>query len=841
MTKQLIRDANSDRAFKKNGFLKMSLLSPATLNAISAIFKKYETEHQRVAKKIPFHSTQDSAEAELNRKVDQELKTLLAGELEKHFCNYRLLMGSFLIKEPGPDSALLPHQDWNFTNESEHICFNIWIPVEATTIDNGALRILPGSHAIIPTIRPNYVYPWAFEAAADLIHESMQDVKTQPGECVLINHAVIHGSHPNFSDKPRVAAALCIVPKEAEVLHYICDDGKTLEQYRLEPEDLFSLEKGVRPPSDCLKFKGRYEFPKVSSAKMKQWLLQQKKGETETLPARLFKNPDYAESLNRLGCCLLPLASEESCEKLMTLFREKIEKATISGLYANHNKNMVEQNAFISKAIHAILEKELNAQFENYDYFIGHFMVKSPHTTEEFSLHQDWNIVDENRFSSYQVWIPLATVDHANGGLFFLPGSHRLYDNYRSGSFGLTRVASDEIIAPYVAGAVIPKGTAFVYSNALFHASHPNLSDQFRVSLIVNIVQKNTPSFYFHKNIQEQTVDCFKLGSDDLLQHLPSLEKGLVPHEMTLADKVKPEQFFDNAAVTSKMLSRDLDELKLQDPAFFVRPALHIAKDRDLEAVLHTQGYVQLPFLNRQETDKLQKLFEAHCDLNSYERPRYTSLEFADFETRNIFYNAIRETIAGKLDLILKNYKIPILQFFVKMPSSDGDINFHTDTTLLLNPHLEPHYAVWIPLQDVDEHNGTITVVPESHLWYNGISSPFVTWSFLPYLDNIRERAVNLNIKAGQLIIFDNRLIHSSTFNTSSKPRISVAGRVTHQLSKYYSFYKKEGAENIFSIFEEPDNLYLDERWSPGQITSPTGRYAGEITQPSPSPSLIEI
>lgn len=826
----MLLNKHFEEEFNEKGFLKFPFIPLEKLEKLRAIYAQFASAHAAVSGNMFFHASQDSLNYSEAKSVDDALLQLLRPEIEKHFEGYRLLIGSFLVKEPGEHTYLHPHQDWNFTDEHRFYSFNIWIPLDAIHRENGSLLFLPGSHKIIPALRPNFKYEWAFNEAADVIKKNFIEVTTEPGECVLINHAVIHASSPNLTNKPRVAVVIGMIPKSADIMHYFSDDAKNLEVYHLQREDLYDIKSGVKPPEEKKILTGEYAFPKASAETVTRWLSRQ-----SLLPSpkkSILQDTSYQQDMDEQGFCLLQGIPQESIEKLRQLYEEAIKPFAQQGLHANHNRFTYEFNAQLSEKISALLQPFLDSNFKDCRVYIAHFMVKAPDTPSEMPLHQDWSIVDEQAYNAYQIWIPLQMVSPANGGLFVVPGSHRLFGNFRSGSLGLTRIPSDEHTQKLAIDLVTPPGSAVVYNNGLFHASYPNSTPDERVSVIVNVVQRDAPTYFFHQSAKATIIECYEMSGTDLLKNLPELEKGIVPASMKKSHEIAAPPF-DNRALTSAGFQEAANRAQKEKPYAHLLPGLHILKLRVAEEVLHHRGYIQMPFLEEKELAQLQHLYAQTNNAPPPSAARYTTQEAEAHSKRKEIHTSIRQILSAKIESLFKDYKLPILQFFVKMPGTTGDIDFHTDSTLLLNPHLEPHYGLWIPLKDVDETNGTMVMVPGSHLWNKFISATSIPWHFFSSKDKWVSKSITLKIKAGEIVLFDNRIIHSSTFNRTEVARVSVAGRLTHRNSRYYSFFKEN--EEI-RVFEEPDDYYQSPLWNTGGAPSQSGKFIGSMRPLLPVP-----
>lgn len=273
MSNTILKDSDLDGRFKMDGYLRLPLIDADGIIALRLLYEKTRVEHERVAHSNPFHSTQDTFDSDLIAQVDCEAKELLMPLVHRYFHDFKVLTANFLVKESGHGSVLHPHQDWNFVDETQHFSFNIWIPLEPTHRGNGCLRFLPGSHRILPTIRANDNYTWAFAEVKEILEPLLRDEPTSQGECILLNHAVVHGSYANLEERPRVALVLGMCPADASLRHYVCTDGSTLRTYSMMPEHILHLRKGEPPKGTALIDTSEFRFPMVSKSQLERWLV----------------------------------------------------------------------------------------------------------------------------------------------------------------------------------------------------------------------------------------------------------------------------------------------------------------------------------------------------------------------------------------------------------------------------------------------------------------------------------------------------------------------------------------------------------------------------------------
>lgn len=117
----------------------------------------------------------------------------------------------FWYKEPGNGKFIPWHQDINYWPMEPAINATAWVTLGYSVVENGCLRLLPGTHRQ----RTEHVdlgdAASAFQQGIDekLIDESkVVDMEMTPGQVVYFNEATFHGSKPNTSAIPRVAFSL---------------------------------------------------------------------------------------------------------------------------------------------------------------------------------------------------------------------------------------------------------------------------------------------------------------------------------------------------------------------------------------------------------------------------------------------------------------------------------------------------------------------------------------------------------------------------------------------------------------------------------------------------------
>jgi ectoine hydroxylase-related dioxygenase (phytanoyl-CoA dioxygenase family) len=115
---------------------------------------------------------------------------------------------------------------------------------------------------------------------------------------------------------------------------------------------------------------------------------------------------------------------------------------------------------------------------------------------------------------------------------------------------------------------------------------------------------------------------------------------------------------------------------------------------------------------------------------------------------------------------------------------------------------------------DVNESNGAFCLIEGSHKFSHSIYLEAINWPFFDYSSEFNSIKKVLNLKAGQMVLFDMRLIHNATANDSDKDRVVFCMRLTHKKSKYYSFSCEDMDNQIVSVYRQGPGIYLGDEWS---------------------------
>lgn len=117
----------------------------------------------------------------------------------------------YICKPPFDGHAVLWHQDGAYWNLAPMEALTLWLAVDASTPENGCLKMIPGSHRIpldkpeVRTGTPNMLYSSSRQALVDewLERSGVAELCLEPGDVSIHHPHILHCSEPNASARRR--------------------------------------------------------------------------------------------------------------------------------------------------------------------------------------------------------------------------------------------------------------------------------------------------------------------------------------------------------------------------------------------------------------------------------------------------------------------------------------------------------------------------------------------------------------------------------------------------------------------------------------------------------------
>ena len=194
-----------------------------------------------------YHTTNVHEDRTTARRIDLELKTLMGPAAAKALPGHVPFLAAFILKGRHGGAVGL-HPDWTYTDERRYRAVLFWCPIVDTDADNGTLHVIPGSHRWVRGLRGSGDFGSPVEGVADrLLATHSETVPLRAGEAIVYDAALLHGSAPSRSDRPRPAAALAVAPVAAPLVHFHREAGGPVEGYLIDESYYTTQPHAARP------------------------------------------------------------------------------------------------------------------------------------------------------------------------------------------------------------------------------------------------------------------------------------------------------------------------------------------------------------------------------------------------------------------------------------------------------------------------------------------------------------------------------------------------------------------------------------------------------------------
>lgn len=490
------RDPDLQRSMELDGFVVVDLPT-SVIDELEAIYRG-----TRPPSLTGFTATIQLEDYGYRREVHHRVQEALAGVLAELLDDHRTVAGNYVVKQPGP-WQVEPHQDFDFVDESSARAVLGWIPLHDVDDDGSCLQVVPGSHRLATVPRGSGDHRFPFAPALDRLKaERSLAVPLRRGQAVIYDSRTLHGSGPNRMSVERAAAAFAAIPAAAALLHFHVNDDSTVTVVDVD-DDIYAdtpfhtypvrgTVRGVQPlpdvpdhgPVACIAALDALDPPPTTAPRPRVGRLRNDVGAT-------LRDPEHERAYLDDGFVVMPFLEPHEVAALTQAYWE-MALDDDHGLTIDYARP---DRAFMSR-IEELLQPVWDRHFD--DVFVDHvpvcasFIVKHPGPASNMFLHEDRTWVDERRFRSGTLWIPLADVgpDTDNGGLQIIRHSHLRMA-------GWSGTGTPDVIAPHhdqlrhgLEWVTAPAGHAVYYDSRTIHASPANRSDAARIVIACGVAPR---------------------------------------------------------------------------------------------------------------------------------------------------------------------------------------------------------------------------------------------------------------------------------------------------------------------------------------------------------------
>jgi ectoine hydroxylase-related dioxygenase (phytanoyl-CoA dioxygenase family) len=524
-----------------------------------------------------------------------------------------------------------------------------------------------------------------------------------------------------------------------------------------------------------------------------------------SLRSAFFANKQINSQFELNGFVVLPLLNAEEIKYLNEAYNSNLFNNP-EGFYSSSFSINESVKLKLNSGIDAIVGPKVNQHFNSFKTLGCCYLSKAPGAIGQMPIHQDWTVVDETKFDSVTIWIPLQDVDEFNGAMQVIPGSHRFSDALRSPLFDNPLSEIENEIRKDLQLITLKAGEALIFSQSLIHASPANQSNTNRLAVTFGLIPETADLLFYYKNPETFQAEKYLVPKNFFENYNTKIGQkpidGILIKEFNYSQiKITPDEY---------RLKKHIYQLKTNKKINMKQ----IFKDKVNQDFFEKEGYLILPTLDKQEIESLTLYYES-LHLNDEKGFGFhVSMDQSDKGLCAEIQTNIWKTVLPKLDEYVENYKPFVASYVIKESNPKGMVPAHQDWTFV-DKENEGFGSItcWTALVDMTLDNGCMGVIKGSNkLMQNFRPSPSPQtpvplsdhmFSIFPYLKT-------LEMKAGETLFFDNRTFHASPPNTTNEIRLAVGVGITQKDAELvHYFLKPDGNKNTILKYKVDENFFL--------------------------------
>lgn len=205
-------------------------------------------------------------------------------------------------------------------------------------------------------------------------------------------------------------------------------------------------------------------------------------------------------------------------------------------------------------------------------------------------------------------------------------------------------------------------------------------------------------------------------------------------------------------------------------------------------------GYLVVDFYSSEKVDELKNEFNR---LNLTISSDYAATIDSDTKSKIEINGLLERFFEPLINQVLFNYTFLFGAFTIKQVGDKSVKPSHQDWSFVDEDQFSG-IGVWCPLNNVNELNGCLGVIPGSHRYIKNYRGTQTRTEFEPVASYAEKNLFKfLEMKKGQVLFFDNRILHYSKANHSSEVRLVAGCATAPKQAKIYHFIGSENSDKI--------------------------------------------
>lgn len=240
-------------------------------------------------------------------------------------------------------------------------------------------------------------------------------------------------------------------------------------------------------------------------------------------------------------------------------------------------------------------------------------------------------------------------------------------------------------------------------------------------------------------------------------------------------------------------------------------------------------GFVKIPLLTEDEIAKLKDYIISNSPVVEMAEQNgfFQGVFIKDKKVKKDLSKYIESIITDKLHLIVDEFKVVIYTALAKSSNENSQLALHQDASYV-DENIDYSMSLWIPLTNSNLENGAIHILNGSHKTFPTIRCATIIHD---YGDSelIKSKMKCIEVKAGEALLFNSRMLHYTPINTSGETRIAVMSCLMSTNADVLQWYKIDDSK--LEVYKMEDDFFFNV----GDLMlekdlKPNGKKIGEVT-----------
>lgn len=217
-----------------------------------------------------------------------------------------------------------------------------------------------------------------------------------------------------------------------------------------------------------------------------------------------FIDSQKEDSFTNDGYCVVEFLNPLGLDKVQDVIKElgfginseeKFRKSIIH--------DSVDKKKKLFEKLFPVSKRAADNFLQNYKILQIAIFDKSPEAGG-ISFHQHTNIIDESKYRSLSIWVPLIETTVEMGTLYVVKGSHKIFNHVRSiNDYRAFDNVSTKVMKKYSTPLLLKEGQAVIFDDRLIHWSPPNKSFHVRTAVRLLLIPEEA-DLAIHYRINEK-------------------------------------------------------------------------------------------------------------------------------------------------------------------------------------------------------------------------------------------------------------------------------------------------------------------------------------------------